>query len=123
VTTRQRPAGREPRTTYDSAVQDFDHERLASLPAYGTLRQALSDLGNEIGEIGGMELADWLAAVRDMTATGHCGDMCVQCDDEHRRMWWPNAVERSGQSIRGRYRCDHGHEWGCSWPVSPLRLE
>jgi hypothetical protein len=130
---------REPRLGHGDAVRDFSHARLAALPSYGRIRQALSDLDNEIPDAGGMGLAEWLAAVRDMAVTAPFGDMCNECcrvcarthqhdaDEFPRpcgayRMWWPSAAERRDKYMRGRYQCDHGHVWGCSWLVSMAAL-
>jgi hypothetical protein len=128
---------REPRVSYGEAVRDFSHAQLAALPAYGTLRQALSDVANETS---GMKLGDWRAAVLDMAVTAPFGDLCNGCcracarthqhDDADTfprpcgayRLWWPHAAERRGEYIGGRYRCDQGHTWTCSWSVNIAAL-
>lgn len=130
-------ASREPRISYCDAVRDFSHAQLAALPAYGRLRQALSDVANETS---GMKLSEWRAAVLDMAVTAPFGDMCNGCSRDcartHQhdnadvfprpcgayRLWWPHAAERRGDSIRGLYRCDHGHTWTRSWSVSMAAL-
>jgi hypothetical protein len=53
------------RVSYQTGVRSFDHERLVRHPACATLRQALSDLGNQISEAGeGMLLGEFPGAVR-----------------------------------------------------------
>jgi hypothetical protein len=131
---------REARVSYGDVVRDFSHAGLARLPAYGRLRQALSDVANEAAEAGGMRLADWLAVVRDMAVTAPFGDMCNGCcrvcarthqhDDADAfprpcgayRLWWPHTAERRGEYTRGLYRCDQGHTWTWSWSVNIAAL-
>ena len=130
-------SAREPRVSYGDAVRDFSHAQLAKLPAYGRLRQALSDVANETS---GMKLGDWRAAVLDMAVTAPFGDLCNGCcracarthqhDDADAfprpcgayRLWWPHTAERHGEYIRGLYRCDQGHTWTCSWSVNIAAL-
>ena len=121
--------------TYADVVRTFDHARLATLPAYAALRQALSDLANEIAGQGGMKLPGFLAAVQDMAATAPYGDMCTrcskECDQAHHHdaegdplscgayaLCWPHAVERDGGWITGTYRCRRGHTWTCGYAIN-----
>lgn len=140
TTTNQEETPLTDSAAYREAVRSFDHVGIVAFPTYGRLRQALSDLGNEITENGGMELAAWLAAVRDMAVTAPYGDMCTPCADACRReghdhgedefprpcgayrLWWPHADERTDEHIRGTYRCGQGHEWTCSYLISMAGL-
>lgn len=123
--------------TYNQAVRSYDHGRVAGLPAYAALRQALSDLGNQLPDAGGMSLAEWLDAVRDMAATAPYGDVCDQCargclhepEDAFgppcaacHRPWWPYATDREGGGFLGAYRCDRGHKWTCWYAISAVEL-
>ena len=98
--------------TYASAVHTFNHAHLAAQPAYTRLRQALSDLANETPP---SELAEFLAAVRDMAATAPYGDTCPHCVNGP---WWPHAVKREGSHITGTYQCERGHTWPCTWAIA-----
>lgn len=103
-------------TEYGELVRSFDHARLATLPAYQALRQALSDIGNQSADAGGCSLAGFLEAVRDMALTAVYGDCCPRCGVSA-DMAWPYAAVRDGQYIRGRYRCPQGHTWTCNYHV------
>ena len=112
----------KPATAYGQLVRSYDHARLARLPAYQALRQALSDISNEAAESGEpFPLADFLKAVRDMALTAPYGDMCPRCghkgDSGEFTICWPYAATRDGACIRGGYRCARGHEWTCSYLV------
>ena len=128
----------DPTPSYLTEVRSFDHTPLAEYTAYVRLRQALSDLANEVREDSRLKLSYWLEAVRDMAVTSPYGDMCSQCTKrcarEHERpasglcpcgaysaTYWPHAVERDGNWMRGTYRCPNGHEWTCGYAVDVMR--
>jgi hypothetical protein len=130
--------------TYDTTIRSYDHDRIAALPAYAALRQALSDIGNEAAESGGIVLGEFLDALCDMAVTAPFGDICNRCchecwrDHGHGereipgtwlpsicgadRIWWPHAAVRKGEYVTGTYRCERGHIWTCSYAISIIGM-
>lgn len=110
-------------TTYVSAVRSFDHTPLSRLDGYPALRQALSDLANQAGQVA---LDEFLAAVRDMTLTAPYADCCARCretGDGLSEIAWPHAVDRDVNGwLTCRYRCRRGHAWTCGYAVDFPRL-
>lgn len=104
---------------YYEAVRSFDHARLAPLPTYQVLRQALSDFGNEVE---GISLEEFLRAVGEMALTAPFGDCCDTCrrdpnSDTYALVTaWPHAGEVKDGWMRGAYRCHQcGNRWGCGY--------
>jgi hypothetical protein len=108
-------------------VREFSHPHIAALPSYATLRQALSDVGNEVDEQQLGDWPEWLGAIRDMTLTAPFGDSCERCEtacsEDHDQdctcgftaLSWPHAVERDDGWMTAHYRCAHDHRWTCGW--------
>lgn len=127
----------DPTPSYLTEVRSFDHDALSHFPAYLRLRQALSDLANEVSEEAEIKLPYWLDAMHDMALTTPYGDMCSrctkQCIREHQHshaervdcelysIYWPHAVTRDGNNVKGTYRCVQGHAWPCGYAVDVMR--
>ena len=99
-------------SVYLEHVRSFDHSQVAALPAYQTLRQAISDLANQAE----MDLDDLLAAVRDMTVTAPYGDCCASCGRDS--ISWPHSGVRDDGWLTGQYRCPAGHQWKCGYAIA-----
>ncbi len=98
-------------TTYSGSVRDFDHAALAELPAYGRLRAALAEIGNEGTERGvRATLRGFLESLRDMALTAPLGEHCPSCAVPPEA--WPHAVTCRADSLMATYRCPScGHTW------------
>lgn len=110
--------------TYEDVARAFAHAKFARHPANYKLRQALSDLANEMTGDQPVSIAGWLEAVRDFAATLPYGDMCPQCarDEGRHVLGWPYSTTVHDGFLRGTYSCDRGHQWSCSYIVNLPRL-
>lgn len=108
--------------TYDNAVRTFDHGRLAVIPAYHELREALNELCLA-PEAESTTLGDLLAAVRDMALTAPFADSCPRCrgeaeDGTYLQAAWPHAVTRKNDWLTCTYCCPRCQAaWTCGYSV------
>lgn len=104
-------------------IQDYDHSRLAALPAYQDLRKAINDIANQSAGSDPVSVAEFLKAITDMALTTPYADICRECGNAGiHEMYWPHSAIRDGDWIRGQYRCRNGHSWSCGYSVLSTEL-
>jgi len=52
-----------------------------------------------------------------MTERSRLGDCCQNHDPRTAPVVYPYRVTLDRGSLRGRYRCECGHEWSCWWDM------
>lgn len=98
--------------TYANTVRSYDHHHLADNPAYQRLREAMSDLANDVT----FTIPQFLDLVADCAITATYADYCEACG--HGFLAWPHTVERDDDWLTCAYRCTRcAHQWTCGYAV------
>lgn len=101
-------------------VRPFDNAVLGALPEYNKAAEALNELIHAMNRNeAGITQAQWLTAVRDLTAAIPFMDMCNRCRNyEHPAA--PMAAEINDDGWMVAYYCCHtcSYRWTCGWATS-----
>lgn len=100
-----------------AGVRPFDLTPLAYLPEYQAAAQAVDALLQALNDAGiELDQADWLTAIRELTAAVPFADCCDRC----RTMTYPHAARiepdtGEGGWLTGHYRCTCAQSWTCGY--------